>query len=60
MLAKPGDSKDLSEKMCILLDNTGLREQIIENVRQTVLQQFTWESIAEKFIKLYKQASQTL
>jgi len=59
MLAKPGNPEDLSKKMCILLDNDGLREQIIENARQMVLQQFTWESIAEKFIKLYIQANQT-
>lgn len=59
LLAEPGDPYDLSEKMCILLENTYLREQIIENAHQMVLQRFTWESIADEFIKIYKQATQS-
>jgi len=60
ILAKPGNPEDLSEKICILLEETDLREQIIKNARQMVLQRFTWESTADKFIKIYKQATQII
>ena len=53
MLANPGDAKDLFEKICILLENDGLRDRIIGNARRMVLEQFTWETVAEKFIKTY-------
>jgi len=54
LLARPRDSEDLSEKICILLENRNLREHVIENARQMVLENFTWETIADKFINLYE------
>ena len=54
LLAKPGDPEDLSKKICILLENEDLRDHVIENARQMVLEKFTWETIADKFISIYE------
>ena len=59
MLVRPGDAADISAKICMLLEKHDLRHQIIENARHMVLEQFTWETIAESFINTYQAVIRT-
>lgn len=42
ILFKPGDCKDLADKILILINDPSLRQQLGDNARNKVVQKFTW------------------
>ncbi len=53
-LIKPNDLSDLVEKILYLQNNKEDRKRMGENGYQRVLREYTWEKIAEDYIKLFK------
>lgn len=53
LLVRARNSKDLAEKINMILSNPDLENKLSRNARQTILTKFTWPIIAEKFEKLY-------
>lgn len=53
LLVRARNSKDLAEKINLLLGNEKLDKQLSENARQTILNKFSWPKIAERFEKIY-------
>ena len=54
LLADQKDSDCLAEKICILLSDTRLRQNVIENGLRLVNEKYSWEVVSEKFLSLYK------
>lgn len=50
---RPRNAKEIAEKVGLLLSNDGLRKKMGERARQTVLERFTWNKIAERFEGMY-------
>jgi glycosyltransferase involved in cell wall biosynthesis len=50
---RPRNSNDLAEKVNRLLDNPQKREKMGKAAREIVFKKFTWEKIAQKFIRIY-------
>lgn len=48
----PGDSVELAEKICFLLSNRKLRQQMAERGRRKVTGQFDWQVTGEKYFRL--------
>lgn len=48
------NSKEIAEKVNMLLANDALREQAANRARKTVEEKFTWEKIAGQFEEIYK------
>ena len=55
-LIRPRNSQEIAEKCNLLLENHELRKKIGEAARKTVEKKFTWEGIANKYIRIYKRA----
>lgn len=55
LLARPRDSKDLSNKIGMLLDDRRLRKSLGDNAYQHVLKEHNWERLADKYVELYRQ-----
>jgi glycosyltransferase involved in cell wall biosynthesis len=53
LLAEPKNPTDLAEKIIKLVHNRKLREQMGENGRRIVKENFNWDSIAKKLIDIY-------
>jgi starch synthase len=53
-LVKPGNARELSEKIKILTDDPELMNFMGKNGRERVKRNFTWESAAEKTLNLYR------
>jgi glycosyltransferase involved in cell wall biosynthesis len=56
ILIRPRNSKQIFEACNKLLGNDELRQKMGQAARETVEKRFTWEKIAEKYIRLYKKA----
>jgi N,N'-diacetylbacillosaminyl-diphospho-undecaprenol alpha-1,3-N-acetylgalactosaminyltransferase len=56
LLARPGDVQDLSSKIRLLLEDEGLRVKIGKNAYEYVKKEHDWNTLAEKYIKLYFEA----
>jgi N-acetyl-alpha-D-glucosaminyl L-malate synthase BshA len=54
LLANQKDPDDLGQKIIMLLTDENLRKRVIENGLKFVKENFTWEVIADRFIKLYQ------
>ena len=54
LIFKEGDSKDLKEKIEMLIKNKGLRNKLIKKGKEMV-KQFRSKSIAEKYFKLFEE-----
>ena len=54
MVSKPADPDDLGEKIIQLLADNELQKKVIDNGMKFVVQNFSWEVIADKFIEIYK------
>jgi glycosyltransferase involved in cell wall biosynthesis len=52
-LIKAGDAEQLEHKLLGLLTNTDLREELGRNARIFVKQNFGWDEITERYVKLY-------
>lgn len=50
---QPGSSEALAEAINTLVDDSGLRQRLVENARRS-LGTFTWDSAAEETIRLYE------
>lgn len=48
------NSKEIAEKVNMLLENDELREKVAKNAKETVVNNFTWEKIASQFEEIYK------
>ena len=55
-LTHPGDEEELAEKMQILLDDEKLRLEIGKRAGERILQDFTWEKVADRLQKVYSHA----
>lgn len=53
LFVRPRNSKEIVEKVNILLANDNLREKMGAKARQTVIERFTWAKIAQKFEDKY-------
>lgn len=53
LFVRPRNSKEIVEKVNILLENDNLREKMGAKARQTVIERFTWTKIAQKFEDKY-------
>jgi glycosyltransferase involved in cell wall biosynthesis len=53
-LVKPGDARELSEKIKILTSDPELMKFMGKNGRERVRRNFTWESAGEKTLNLYR------
>lgn len=53
-LVKPGDARDLSQKMEILAKDESLRRQFRENQLKLASTTFSWDTAAEKLIEILK------
>jgi len=52
---RPRNSKEIAEKVSLLMSNDVLRKKMGERARQTVLERFTWAKIAERFEGMYQE-----
>lgn len=50
---RPRNSKEIVEKVKILLENEALCKKMGERARQTILEKFTWEKISQRFEAIY-------
>jgi len=57
-LVTPGDVKQLSDKLQLLLDDHEVAEKIGAAGRQRVLEKFTWEHVAERALRAYEEVLQ--
>ena len=57
MLVRPRNSKQIVDACNKLLEDDELRRKMGEVARETVEKRFTWKKIAEKYLRLYKNAS---
>jgi glycosyltransferase involved in cell wall biosynthesis len=54
VLISPGDVDELARVITMLLKDDKLRSALGKNARQTVIQNFCWDVIAEKTVETYK------
>lgn len=52
---RPRNSKEIVDKVSLLLENESLRKKIGERARQTILERFTWEKIAHRYERMYSE-----
>lgn len=55
-LVRPKSSKEIVEKVNLILHNDQLRNKMGENAYKTVLERFSWEKVARRFYNLYVQS----
>jgi len=53
-LVEPRNEKQLADKIRYLVENDEIRKEMGENSRKLVEEEFSWEKIAEKYVKVYK------
>ncbi len=53
LFVKPEDPKDLAEKILLLLKNEKLREELGQNGRRLVEEEYSWDLIAQKMAKIF-------
>jgi glycosyltransferase involved in cell wall biosynthesis len=53
-VVQPGDVESLKEKICYLYDNPEIVERLRGNCRSYIERNFTWSSIAQRYIELFK------
>ena len=52
IFCRVGDSKDLADKIVMLLTDKGLRDNIIKNAKELALRRYNWDNIANNFKSL--------
>jgi glycosyltransferase involved in cell wall biosynthesis len=58
LLAKPGDSTDLAEKIRIVLDDKGLQSMLGDNAFEHAYRHHNWESLVNSYIELYREVAE--
>lgn len=53
MLVDPSDPKEFADALIEMLENEELREKLGRAAYQTVIREFSWEAIADRFLKFY-------
>ncbi len=53
LFIRPRNSKEIVEKVNILLSDDKLRKRMGEKARRTILERFTWEKVARKYESIY-------
>jgi len=51
---RPRNSKEIAEKVNILLSDDALKTRMGETARQTIVDNFTWKMIAERYERMYQ------
>jgi glycosyltransferase involved in cell wall biosynthesis len=54
LLAKPGDIKDLAEKIALLLSDKSLRQKLANNAYNYVKSNHDWDKLVQGYIKIYQ------
>ncbi len=54
LFSKSGDSKDLAEKITLVLEDDNLRKKLISNGLKLVKENYNWDSIAGEMRKIYE------
>jgi glycosyltransferase involved in cell wall biosynthesis len=55
LLYKPGDPRDLAEKVCVIFENPGLAQEMADNGRRYVLAHDTWRHVTERIMAIAKE-----
>jgi glycosyltransferase involved in cell wall biosynthesis len=55
ILVPPGNAKVLAEKILLLANDENIRRRMGEKARETILERFSWQVIAEKYHRLYSE-----
>ncbi len=55
LLNKPGNYKELTENILLLLENEKLRKKLGERARKEVIKKYTWEQNARKITSIYEE-----
>lgn len=53
LFCRAGDSKDIADKIDLLLSDEDLRENIIANARKAVEARYSWDKIADQYATLF-------
>jgi glycosyltransferase involved in cell wall biosynthesis len=54
-LVEPGNEKQLAEKIKYLVENKEERKRMGRNSRRLAVEEFSWEIITEKYLKVYRE-----
>jgi glycosyltransferase involved in cell wall biosynthesis len=57
LLIPPKDPKKIAETILTLLNDKKLMEQLGNNARKTIIKNYTWNAISNKFLKCYESIS---
>jgi len=55
LFCEPANPKDIAEKIKILIKDKNLRERLIKNAKQMVVDIYNWDKISERLKGVYKQ-----
>jgi glycosyltransferase involved in cell wall biosynthesis len=55
LLARPKEPNSLAEKITEVFSNAALRQKLVENGPKMVEKKFSWDTISEKFIEIYRE-----
>jgi glycosyltransferase involved in cell wall biosynthesis len=53
LLFEPGNEKDLTEKLSVILNNPGLSKRLTEKAYESIKENFTWKNISEQTESVY-------
>lgn len=53
LIAEPGNSQDLAEKIADLLDNEPKRNAMAKSARSYAVTKYSWEQVGESFLKIF-------
>lgn len=56
LFIKSRNSADIAQKVNYLLDNDKIRERMSKKAREIAVKRFSWDIIAQKFIKIYERS----
>lgn len=56
LLARPKDPQNLGNQIIRLLTDENLRKKMVENARNLIETQFSWDVVSERFIEIYRYA----
>jgi len=54
LFCEPDNPKDIAEKINILIKDKELRNKLVKNAKQMILEKYNWERISERLREVYK------